>query len=159
MTRPSNPELRQGNPRSAEVAPATTSDIEPVEIPPAPDHLNEVGAAYWFAVWTAGGRAYHPATDRYAIERYCSLQARRHYLLGVLEAEGYTTVGSQGQIVAHPAAKLLSDIETKLTPLEDRLGLNPEARLRLGIAAIDHKSRLDAFLDGAPGEDEDDFFD
>ena len=31
--------------------------------------------------------------------------------------------------------------------LEDRLGLNPEARIRLGIATVEQKSRLQEFLD------------
>ena len=41
---------------------------------------------------------------------------------------------------------MVNDLEGKLTTLEDRLGLNPEARLRLGITAVEHKTRLDAFL-------------
>ena len=42
---------------------------------------------------------------------------------------------------------MLSEVEGRLGPIEDRLGLNPEARLRLGIAAVEHQSRLDRFLD------------
>ena len=45
-----------------------------------------------------------------------------------------------------PAARMVSDIEGRLATLEDRLGRNPEARLRLGITAVEHQSRLDAFL-------------
>ena len=42
--------------------------------------------------------------------------------------------------------KLLDQIEGRLGPLEDRLGLSPEARLRLGISSVEHKSKLEAFL-------------
>ena len=97
-------------------------------------------------MWAAGGESYRPESDTYVVERYASLQERRLHLLRTLTAEGFTTVGSQGQLVAHPAARLLSDVESKLTPLEDRLGLSPESRLRLGLSTIEHESRLDAFL-------------
>ncbi len=56
--------------------------------------------------------------------------------------------GSTGQVVVHPAARMVSDLEGRLATLEDRLGLNPEARLRLGITAVEHRSKLDAFLEG-----------
>ena len=64
----------------------------------------------------------------------------------VVELEGWLSVGSTGQQVVHPAAKLLQDIETKLVPLEDRLGLNPESRLRLGISSVESQSKLATFL-------------
>ena len=57
-------------------------------------------------------------------------------------------MGSQGQDVVHPTARLIGDVEGQLLALEDRLGLNPEARLWLGISAVEHKTKLDAFLEG-----------
>lgn len=48
----------------------------------------------------------------------------------------------------HPAARLVGDAEIKLIAVEDRLGLNPQTRLRLGISAVEHKTKLDAFLEG-----------
>ncbi len=139
----------QGHARTSTTpAPAPPTNILPAPpTPEAPEHLGPVGRRIWAEVWTAGRKAYVPETDAYIIERYSSLHERRAQLLSVLESEGFTTTGSQGQTVAHPAAKILDSVETKLTSLEDRLGLNPEARLRLGIAAVEHKSRLDAFLD------------
>lgn len=149
MTRAKNPEARQGNPSAAPSAPPalpTPTAAQPVLFDP-PSTLGEVGRRVWGEVWAAGAGAYVFATDRYVVERYAQLQERREALLAVLEAEGYTVEGSQGQVVAHPAARLLADVETKLTPLEDRLGLNPEARLRLGLAAHEMKSALDRFME------------
>lgn len=149
MTRAKNPEARQGNargPASAPPALPTPTAAQPVLYDP-PSTLGDVGRRVWAEVWAAGSGAYVYATDRYVVERYAQLQERREDLLGVLAREGYTVEGSQGQVVAHPAARLLADVETKLTPLEDRLGLNPEARLRLGLAAHEMRSALDRFLD------------
>lgn len=136
-----------GNPRSSMVAapPPPENMAGRPDIPPVPSSLGSVGERVWFEVWEAGGEAYNPVTDAYIVERYASLQERRQSLMEMLSAEGYVTVGSQGQVVAHPAARLLQDVESKLLPLEDRLGLSPEARIRLGIGALEHKSRLDLF--------------
>ena len=149
MTRAKNHEARQGRPREAPTAaPAlpTPTAAQPTLYDP-PSTLGDVGRRVWAEVWLAGSGAYIYATDRYAVERYASLQERREDLLALLDREGYTVSGSQGQVVAHPAARLLADVETKLLPLEDRLGLNPEARLRLGLAAHEMKSALDRFLE------------
>jgi P27 family predicted phage terminase small subunit len=81
------------------------------------------------------------------VTRYVQLQERRSYYLRVIEEEGWTTVGSQGQMVLHPLARQLDSLEGKLVPLEDRLGLSPEASLRLGLATVEAKSKLDAFLE------------
>ena len=156
MARASNPEHRRGNanPRSLAERPEEikpTNILAPI-VPPIPASLERLkgqdkamAADLWDAIWTAGGSAYHPATDRLVVERYISLTVRRDKLLRTLEHEGYVTTGSQGQDVAHPAARLVLDIEGKLPALEDRLGLSPEARLRLGITGAEAKSKLDKF--------------
>lgn len=137
-----------GNP-SVSLVPAP---VEPENIavqppvPPVPAHLERVGTEVWHAVWAAGGEAYSPRTDAYVIERYATLHDRRETLMKMLTADGLTSVGSQGQTVLHPAARLLGEVEKNMTSLEDKLGLNPESRLRLGISAIEKESKLDAFL-------------
>jgi hypothetical protein len=51
-------------------------------------------------------------------------------------------------------ARLLSSTEKQLVALEDRLGLNPESRLRLGISQVRVRSELDRFQDWCKGQDE-----
>jgi len=145
LSRPKPASARQGNANSTPTI--DTANAVAVAVPDPPGALGEVGSEVWVRVWTAGAKAYQPATDSLIIERYCSLQERRSTLLGVITVEGWLATGSTGQVVVHPAAKLLSEVEGRLGPIEDRLGLNPEARLRLGIAAVEHQSRLDRFLD------------
>lgn len=156
MTRASAPSERRGKANEHALAekPQETraSNVLAVSIPPHPASFSDLKRPYrlqaeaiWSDIWTAGHGFYQEATDAYVIERYVSLQVRRAKLMATLEHDGYITTGSQGQDVAHPAARLLLDIEGKLPALEDRLGLSPEARLRLGLAVAETKSKLDAF--------------
>lgn len=107
----------------------------------------------WRAVWAAGAGAYHPATDRFVIERYCSLHDRRAEMLAVIEADGLTTEGSTGQVVMHPALRHVESTEKEMRAIEAVLGLSLEARLRLGLAASSlERTTLADILGG--GDDE-----
>jgi P27 family predicted phage terminase small subunit len=111
------------------------SELERVpDLPPTLDALKGVqrdrATEMWSALWLAGDGLYE-ATDGFLVERYVSLQVRRIRLLAILEHEGMLAVGSQGQPTAHPAVRIVSDIEAKLVGLEDRLGLTPDSRKRL----------------------------
>lgn len=146
----------KGNARDAGAETVQPTNVLALAIPSPPPTFKELSRPYrlqaeslWTDIWTAGWGFYNEATDRYVIERYVSLQVRRAHLMARLELDGYITEGSQGQDVAHPAARLLLDVEGKLPALEDRLGLSPEARLRLGLAVAETKSRLDAFREEA----------
>jgi P27 family predicted phage terminase small subunit len=149
MSRPKAQPL--GNPTTS-LVPAPDEPVNLAErqpLPPVPAHLNAKSAALWLSVWTAGGDAYSPRTDAHIIERYATLHQRRDELMQMLEDDGMITNGSQGQTVLHPAARFLSDVEKAMSGLEDKLGLNPESRLRLGISAIEKESKLDQFLRSA----------
>lgn len=117
-------------------------------VPVAPESLGEVGLAVWGEVWALGAPSgAYQVSDRLVIARYAEMQERRAEFVARCESEGWTTVGSQGQLVLHPLARQVEAIEGKLQGLEDRLGLNPEARLRMGITAVEHKSALQKFLE------------
>ena len=142
MSRPAPAEARQGH---ASTTPTVRRSNTPIPMPDPPSSLGPVGVTCWTDVWTVGSGVYQ-ASDFNVIERYCSLHERRRHLLGLVEADGWLTTGSTGQVVTHPAARMVGEIEGRLVSLEDRLGLNPEARVRLGIAAVEHANRLDTFL-------------
>jgi len=72
---------------------------------------------------------------------------RRRELMEKLDREGWTEVGSQGQTVQHPAARILSDVESKLIPIEDRLGLSPQARHTIQIGHVQAKNALEKWLE------------
>lgn len=130
------------------------SNILAVDVPATPPSFADLAPVYreqaagmWVDIWSAGHGFYQASTDAYVIERYVSMQVRRSKIMATLEVDGWTSVGSQGQEILHPLARLLGDLEGKLPALEDRLGLSPEARIRLGLAVAETKSKLDAFRD------------
>lgn len=136
-----------GNPRSAvDVAAAPT--VHSGRAPRVPAKLGPVGKDVWREVWAAGDGAYHPQTERFVIERYCELHDRRAALLAEIGRDGLMAVGSMGQTVMHPALRYVESTEKELRAIESTLGLNLEARLRLGIAAkAVGKQSLEDFLD------------
>ena len=144
MSRPKPATSRQGNSNNKVMISRATS-LAPVPDPPGT--LGPYGANLWRQLWESG-RGVYAETDRMILERYCSLSERRRLLLSVLEDEGFLTQGSQGQTVAHPAARLVTEVESRLGPIEDRLGLSPESRMALGLTAIAHQDALTTFLEG-----------
>lgn len=143
--RPKAASERVGHPRTAAVAPLAPAAPLSQAAPAPPSHLKRVGLDVWALVWDYGVKVYQPA-DALLITRYAELQQRRADMLGHLERDGFFEVGSQGQRIQHPAARILSDIESKLVPLEDRLGLSPESRARLGIATAEAANALEQFM-------------
>jgi P27 family predicted phage terminase small subunit len=103
----------------------------------------------WENLWELGGPSgvYNRVADYELITRYVEMTQRRRLLVSRLEAEGFVTFGSQGQEVQHPAARILADVESKLVPLEDRLGLSPQARNTIQIGHVKAKSALEAWMD------------
>jgi P27 family predicted phage terminase small subunit len=144
MTRPSaNPVGHARAAVSKEVKPTTPG----VATTPVPDpSFDQESLELWNDLWKLGVGVYAVAHIP-SITRYVQMQQRRRKFLAIIEDEGWLVVGAQGQTVIHPVARQLSDVEGKLMSLEDRLGLSPEASLRLGIATAEVKSKLDAFLE------------
>lgn len=142
-----HPDLRQGKPRKAQTPPRQLPALVGApEVPPCPSDLGTTGSRLWIDLWTFGAGAYHPVSDRNILARYCQLIERRDEMLAELETEGWTSTGSQGQPTAHPLARMVESTEQRLQSIEDRLGLNPESRIRLNIQTNTlRRSALDAF--------------
>ena len=115
--------------------------------PDPPDDVKSV--ELWESVWALGGPSgvYHAVADYQIVKRYVQMCDRREELLKRLDEEGWTEIGSQGQTVQHPAARILSDVEGKLVPLEDRLGLSPQARHTVQVGHIHAVTALEEWLD------------
>ena len=134
-----------------------SDDLEKIELPPELDRLTGImrirAESMWVNMWLVGEGTY-TETDAFIIERYISLQLRRSRLLAVMEHEGMMSVGSQGQPIAHPAVRMVSDIEAKLPGLEDKLGLTPDARRRLGMGAPDGSNAFDNLIEALISEED-----
>ena len=142
MTRPKPAATRTGH---ASTIPTITRSSAAIPTPDPPDTLGTMGRELWEAIWEIGRGIYQPS-DYWVVERWCSLQERRRELLAVIAAEGAMSQGAAGQPVVHPALKMVDTIEGRLPNLEAVLALTPESRMRLGLAAVESASTLDAFL-------------
>lgn len=147
--RPKNPELREGhgNRGTAVEQARPSSRVAKVKPPRCPKTITTpAGRKMWRGIWDLGATIYVEGRDRIVIERYVMLQERRTELVDAVAEQGWTVSGSQGQTVLHPVARYLAQVEAQLVPIEDRLGLSPEAGLRLGITAVEAESKLEQFL-------------
>lgn len=101
---------------------------------PAPGKLwLAVSRDDWLALWASSlSGTYDKTTDVPALRRLFDLRDSRERYSRAVQRRPMVT-GSTGQPVAHPLAKQIPTLDGEIRQLEDRFGLNPAARLRLGI--------------------------
>lgn len=116
--------------------------------PDPPAGLSDETLATWESYWSSPVAGAVVESDLPALHRlfgYRDAWTRTAQDLADLEAtDGIIVIGSTGQPVLHPLTKLLGSIEANMRPLEDRFGLTPLARLRLGITVAEAESSLAA---------------
>ena len=133
--------LRRNHPKKAELA-----IVGELEVPKPPKGLLRDTRAWWFAFWRSEvAKAVQGDTDVQALERLAKLKDERERTYRVIHAmpAGPTALGSQGQLVLHPLAKYLASTDGEIRALEDRFGLNPRARLSLGLQLTQARRRLE----------------
>ena len=113
--------------KAAEAARLAMAMVEP---PTPPEDLSEAASAVWANVFTSV--PVDVDADREVVRRYAELVDRRAQFLATLGREGWTSIGSAGQEVPHPLAKMVEAIEGRLLAIEGELGLTPKARQRMG---------------------------
>jgi len=101
MSRPVPAETRKGHNGTTPTVPRS---LTPTPTPDPPSELGPFGVALWTEVWSLGAGVYQ-ATDANVIARYCSLSERRHTLLSLVEADGWLTTGSTGQVVVQTCVR------------------------------------------------------
>lgn len=114
-----------------------------VKIPPAPGGLLRATLESWESFWSSAlARLVDPETDLPAIRRLFTLQDERERAL-----RSYTkrrlVEGSMGQPVINPAFRQVPRWDAEIRALEDRFGLTPASRFRLGIALGDAARSLE----------------
>ena len=125
--------------------------------PAAPKHWYKKTRDAWSTFWRSElAQIVEPDTDGPAIERLFSLyDERERAYRGYQKAR--LVVGSQGQLVLNPLARMMTALDAEIRQLEDRLGLTPKSRLQLGITFGEAAKSLDAInraLAGDHGEEE-----
>lgn len=84
-------------------------------------------------------------SDIAILNRYAAILDQRNRLSASVEE--MVTVGASGQFVVHPALRHISTLDSELRQIEDRLGLNPLARNRLGLVAANKELTLEQLRD------------
>ncbi len=148
MSRVKAPAQRKGNPSKAKDKVVQGKfGGSPLEVPDCPGWLaaDDRAAVVWADVWS-DIRNISAKSDRFLVARYVHMLLEFETI--VVELDGRrTTTGSTGSLVVHPDRKLLSDLQATLVRYEDKLGLSPEARARLGVAQEDNRDEFEQWMD------------
>jgi|TARA_R100000231_G_scaffold60972_1_gene49727 P27 family predicted phage terminase small subunit len=102
-------------------------------VPKAPTGLLKKSKERWQVFWESPvSKMVDMNSDMPALERLFFLYDER-----LRASRGFRrqrmVEGSQGQLVVNPLAKLFKDFDAEIRQLEDRFGLTPMARMRLGF--------------------------
>lgn len=112
---------------------AVVATVAPVAVAPSPPRgLSPEGRAEWEVFWGSSLAGLVCATDLPALRRLFELreeaaEAHRAYELSP------TVCGSTGQDVTNPEGRHALSIDAAVMVMEDRFGLNPKARLGMGV--------------------------
>lgn len=111
--------------------------------PPAPPvGLSKVWQFEWAALWNDPVASAIVAADLPALRRLFLLREKRDKAEErFLEAP--TVAGSQGQQVLNPMQRVVEGCDRAIQNLEDRFGLNPQNRVRLGLNLGEAKRQMD----------------
>lgn len=114
-----------------------------VSAPKAPSGLLAATRGEWRGFWAGPLASLVVDSDLPTLARLfeCRDRRRRRYLAKVDE-DGPLVEGSTGQQVAHPLLRQVSILDGEVRQLEDRFGLSPMARLKLGAQLGDAKRSL-----------------
>jgi P27 family predicted phage terminase small subunit len=130
---------------------------EPAEAPEAPSRLLKVTREAWAAYWSAPvASVVDRRSDLPAIRRLFTLYDERERCYRSART-ARVVAGSQGQPVLNPLYKHMTTLDAEIRQMEDRFGLTPASKGRLGITlaeAVDQWWRL--LPDDTDGDDTDD---
>lgn len=152
---PKPPERRQRrNRRDLELV----HDDQPAvpDLPRPAKELLKVTRDWWEELWTSPLAGAMTPTDADAVGRLALLKDERERVYREIRKKGgkRLVMGSQGQPVLNPLLKYMKDLDAEIRQLEDRVGLTPMARLKLGITFGQAQRSLADLNDGLE-EDED----
>lgn len=86
----------------------------------------------WKEFWESDLSGLVLQADRPALARLFRMYDMRERLDRTYQKQPFS-VGSTGQLVSHPAAKEIASLDSRILALEDRFGITPMARLKLGV--------------------------
>ena len=119
------------------------------KVPGAPKGLTPEARATWREFWRSPlASAVDYAGDGPALRRWIWLVSERDRLVARFYSQSeerlsLTTFGSTGNTVLHPLLRLEERLSREIMMYEDRFGMTPLARMRLGVAIGQAHESLD----------------
>jgi P27 family predicted phage terminase small subunit len=117
---------------------------EPGRVVPSADLAwRESTVERWTVFWTSPLAGQVEPSDEGAFRRLFKLYDELERLWDAIEETGRVVEGSQGQPRPNPLFKQIETFQAEARQMEDRFGLSPLSRLRLGITFADAQASLD----------------
>lgn len=141
MPNPKKPaEKRQGHTTAdVGVVPRVSSGAVPAVADPA---WRESTVERWVGFWSSPLAQQVEQSDLGSFRRLFWIYDELERLMEAIEQTGRVVAGSQGQPRPNPLYKQVEAFQAEARQLEDRFGLSPLARLRLGITFADAQTSL-----------------
>jgi P27 family predicted phage terminase small subunit len=114
------------------------------------DRLMPTSLREWDRLWSSDIAKFWKPSDAATVERLVEAEDERRRLRRACRAKR-TVAGSKGQATLNPLNGALKDAIREIQWCEDRLGLNPASRQRLGLqklAGAKTAAELNALVDG-----------
>ena len=147
------PQLEVHTGAAPDILPAVQSVI-----PPYPKSILKGTKLLWDTYWQSEIATVAAKVDLPVVERLHRRYDERERAYREIKKKGvgHLTRGSQGQVILHPLLKYIDNCEAEIRQLEDRLGLSPAARLRMGATLAGAKRTLDQVNNGLTSTDQED---
>lgn len=143
--KPPEQRQRRNKPKNlAALVPQPRGEVQ--EVPDPPTDLNEQQREEWHSLWATelAQRTYDLRSDRAALERLFRLRSEVAALENmVTKSNSWLVKSPTGQLTRNPLTRQIAELRGEILALEDRFGLSPQARLKLGIALGDAHRSLD----------------
>jgi hypothetical protein len=119
------------------------------KVPTPPKGLTKTAVAIWREFWRSPlGNAVDPQGDGPALRRWITLVSNRDAILASFGPGDFDlspmVLGSTGNLVLNPMLRLEERLSREIMMYEDRFGMTPLARMRLGVAIGQAHESMDA---------------
>ena len=112
------------------------------DIPKLKGRYLKITKLWWEDFWNSDlASAVDTKSDQSAVYRLATLIDERERVNKQAKKERLV-VGSQGQVVLNPLYSAMLKLDAEIRQLEDRIGMNPKARVSLGISIGQAKKSL-----------------
>ena len=112
------------------------------DIPKLKGRYLKITKLWWEDFWNSAlASAVDTKSDQSAVYRLATLIDERERVYKQAKKERLV-VGSQGQVVLNPLYSAMLKLDAEIRQLEDRIGMNPKARVSLGISIGQAKKSL-----------------